>query len=75
MEFNEKFQRYLDTLDDDLDNLVLSVMNVCDVRPESEKEFEQIKDYLKNEIEQDIMKFLGKLKRSRIFDRSINEMD
>lgn len=75
VEYNEDFQQYLETLEDDVEDLSLTIMNIMNITFESEKEFEQAKKIFINDIKQSSFKLITLLERSRIFNEDLKDLD
>lgn len=71
----EAFVEELDTLEEDLNNLILDLINLAEISFEDEDEFEQAKKYLKYKLRQSILYLVVRMQRKRTFGKSIDPRD
>jgi hypothetical protein len=72
MEFNSDFPDKLNQLDDQIENLLLDVINVAEIKFEDKKQFEQAKDFLKMKINKSLLELIPRMRIYEVSDRDIN---
>lgn len=63
--------RKVDTLDSDIEDIVLDMINIAEIDIQTEKEFDKAKDYLKGEVVKAIYHVKARFKKKELFDRDL----
>lgn len=73
IDFDEEFGEKMEYLEENIDNLLLDLMNIADLKFKSDEEFDQAKAYLRYNLKREILYLIARMKRKRVFDTDIKK--